>query len=124
MNSILWSLVPNSAFPLILIGVALALIIGLVKPRQAGSIIGLFVLSILLAPFLDLLFSMLPGWISMLLTVGFAIAILRALVALVIGRNVADHMAGTLAADAVLSVFRNVFRLLFFPLRLLGRLVR
>jgi hypothetical protein len=124
MNSILWSLVPNSAFPLILIGVALAVIIGFVKPRQAGSIIGFFIFSILLAPFFDILYSMLPNWLSLLLTIGFSIAILRALAALVIGRHAADHMTGILAADVVHVVLRAVFRFFFFPLRLLGRLVR
>jgi cellulose synthase/poly-beta-1,6-N-acetylglucosamine synthase-like glycosyltransferase len=120
MNSILWSLVPDSALPLVIVGVALALIVGVIKRRAAFSIIGFFVLSILLSPLFEVIFSMLPWWLTLLIGVGFAVAIARALMALVLGRRATDHMVGILAADAV----RGLFRAVFLPFRLLGRIVR
>lgn len=120
MNSILWSLVPDSALPLVIVLLALGLIVGLIKPRAAFSIIGFFVLSILMAPLFDAIFSMLPWWLTLLIGVGFAVAIARALIGLLLGRHATDHMVGILAADVV----RGLFRAVLLPLRLLGRIVR
>jgi hypothetical protein len=53
-----------------------------------------------------------------LLTVAFAVSLLRAGVRLLLGQRATDHMIGILAADLV----RFFFRTIVFPFRLLGRL--
>jgi hypothetical protein len=72
---------------------------------------------ILLGPFIDGLFSLLPWWLMLLLSIGFVIAVVRAVLELMIGERGTGHMLGTLGADVV----RGFFRLLILPLRLLGR---
>lgn len=47
MNSPLWSLLPTSALPLMIIGVGLALIAGINKPRKAGVKLATIILSLL-----------------------------------------------------------------------------
>lgn len=119
MNSALWSLLPNSALPLVIIGLGLAVVIGLIKPRRAVSIVGFFLLSILLAPFFSALFDALPWWVCLLVTVFFVLSICRAVIRLMIGGRASDHVVGALTAD----VIRMCFRALFFPFRLLGRML-
>ena len=119
MNSALWSLLPMSAMPLVIIGVGLALIVGIVKPRGAMAILGGLILTILLTPFFNALFDLLPWWLCLLLTVAFFLSILRAGVQLLLGPRATDHMVGALATDVV----RMILRAVFFPLRLLGRMI-
>ena len=119
MNSVLWSLLPVSALPLVIIGVGLASIVGIVKPRGAMAILGGVILTILLAPFFDAVFDLLPWWLCLLLTVAFFVSILRAGIQLLLGPRATDHMVGALATDVV----RMCIRAVFFPLRLLGRMI-
>jgi len=119
MNSVLWSLLQVSALPLVIIGVALALIVGIVKPRGAMTILGGVILTILLTPFFNAVFDLLPWWLCLLLTVAFFMSILRAGVQLLLGPRATDHMVGALATDVV----RMCIRALFFPLRILARMI-
>lgn len=118
MNSPLWSLLPISAMPLVIIGLGLAVIAGLIKPRSAGSIIGFLVASILLAPFFQALFDSLPWWVCLVLTIVFILSVLKAAARLMIGGRATDHVVGALTADAI----RMFLRGLLFPFRVLGRL--
>jgi hypothetical protein len=119
MNSPLWALVPDSALPLIIVGVALALMIGIIKPRRAMSIVGMIIVCIIAEPFINALFDALPTWLNLLITIAFVLSMVRAGIRLLLGNRATDHMVGILAADVV----RLFFRILFFPFRLLGRLV-
>jgi hypothetical protein len=119
MNSVLWSLLPVSALPLVIIGVGLALIVGVVRPRSAMAILGGVILTILLTPFFNVVFDFLPWWLCLLLTVAFFVSILRAAVQLLLGPRATDHMVGALATDVV----QMCIRVVFIPLRLLGRII-
>ena len=119
MNSPLWSLLPTSALPLVIAGVGLALIVGIIKPRKAGAIIGFLVLSLLLAPFFQALLDSLPWWVCLALTIVFVLSLLKAAFQLMIGGRATDHVVGALTAD----VIRMFLRGLLFPFRVLGRML-
>lgn len=109
----LWMLLPDSALPLIFVGIALALILGLIGSRLAFSVLGLFLLAPLLAPLFEALLGQLPPWVSLVLLAFLGLAIIRGFAALVLGSRAADTMVGNLAADLV----RLVVIILIFPLR-------
>lgn len=111
-SGMLWALLPDEALPLIVLGAGLAFILGF---RQAA--LGLLTLVMLLpvfAPFIEACFAELPPWVALVIIAFVGLAMLRGMVALLIGQRAADTMVGSLAAD----VIRLVIGLLFFPLRL------
>lgn len=69
-----------------------------------------------MAPFLGGLFEQLPWWLNILILAFTGIALLQGFAALFIGDRASDAMAGSLAAKAVLSLFR----ICLFPLRLVA----
>lgn len=112
---VLWMLLPDEVLPLIIVGVGLALILGLLSGRAAlGLILALVVLPPVLAPFVEGVLGDLPPWVSLVLLAFLGLAIIRGVVGLVLGQRAADTMVGSLAADLV----RLVVRILFFPLRI------
>jgi hypothetical protein len=117
VNSPLWSLIPDSAIPLIVVVIALAVMIRVVKPCKAVSILGFILLSVIATPFINAIFAILPLWLYGLLLVGFFFSLLRAGIQLLIGRQATNHMVGALATDLV----RLCLRIIFFPFQLLGR---
>lgn len=116
----LWFFLPDEALPLLVVGVAIALILGLLAGRTALSILGLLILIPILTPFVEALFGAMPAWISVVVLVIIGLSILRGIAALFIGRRAADTMVGTLAADVV----RLVVICLFLPFRMAGWVVR
>jgi hypothetical protein len=114
----LWTFLPDEALPLLIVGVGLALMLGLISGRAALGLLGLLLLFPLLTPLVEALLGELPPWISLVILALIALAILRGLAALLLGARAADTMVGNLAADLV----RLVVRLLLLPLRM-GRWV-
>ncbi len=99
---VLWLLLPDEVLPLIIVGVAFALMFGLLSLRGAvGLILALVVLPPVLAPFVEGVLGDLPPWVSVIILAVLALAILRGLAALVLGRAAAAEMVGHLAADLV-----------------------
>jgi hypothetical protein len=111
---VLWTFLPDEALPLLIVGVGLALMLGLISGRAAFGLLGLFLFSPLLLPLIEALLGELPPWISLIILAFLALALFRGLAALILGQRVADAMAGNLAADLV----RLMVRLLFLPLRI------
>jgi hypothetical protein len=111
---ILWSLLPDETMPLIIVGIGLAMILGLLTGRTAFSLLGLLVLSPIVVPFAEAVLGNLPPWVSLLLLASVALAVLRGLAALLLGQRAADTMVGTLAADLV----RLIVWFLILPLRI------
>lgn len=109
-----WMLVPDEVLPLLIMGVGLALILGLLSGRAALGILGLLLLFPLMAPFVEAVLGELPPWVSLVILAFFALALIRGLAALLLGQRAADNMVGNLAADLV----RLVVRLLILPLRM------
>ncbi|HLC21856.1 MAG TPA: hypothetical protein VJM10_07095 [Candidatus Methylomirabilis sp.] len=111
---ILWTLLPDAALPLIIVGIALAMILGLIRGRLAFSLLGLLVLLPLLAPIMEALLGQMPAWVSFVILAFFGLAVIRGLAALIIGQRAADTMVGNLAADLV----RLVVAIMILPLRM------
>lgn len=117
---LLWLLLPDSAIPLLIIGIALLLIIGVLSRPRAIAVLGALIAYLVLAPFAGVVLTMFPWWVSLVLLVVFVMSILRAASSLLLGECASDVMVGILAADVV----RGVFKALLFPFRLLARLAR
>ncbi|MEM2001034.1 MAG: hypothetical protein QXT77_00110 [Candidatus Methanomethylicaceae archaeon] len=115
----LWFLLPDEALPLLIIGIGLALMIGLMRLRAALSLIGLFLFFSLLSPFVEALLVELPAWILLLILAWVGLAILRGLATLFLGRGAADEMVGTLAAHLVIVILLLPVRILRWVFRLL-----
>lgn len=116
----LWFFIPDEALPLLIVGVGLALILGLLTGRAVLGILGLLIIIPMLVPFIEALFGAMPPWISVLILVIIGLSLLRGLAGLFIGRRAADTMVGTLAADVV----RFIVVCLFLPFRLVGMIFR
>ncbi len=110
----IWMLVPDEALPLLVMGVGLALVLGLLNGRAALGLLGFLLLVPLLALFVETVLGELPPWVSLVLLAFLVLSLLRGLFALLLGSRAADTMVGSLAADLV----RLVVRLLLLPLRM------
>ncbi len=117
---LVWLLLPDSAIPLLIVGVALLLIIGVLARRRAISIIGTLLAYLVFAPFAGVLLEKFPWWVSPLLLVVFVMCVLRAASSLLLGERASDHMAGILAAGAVMAIFKT----LLLPFRFFARLAK
>lgn len=117
---VLWTLLPDevlyAALPLIVVGLGLALMLGVIPVQTALGIFALVLLLPLMAPIVEALFGQLPVWVSLLFLAFFMLSIMRGLAALVLGSRAADTMTGALAADLV----RLAVTILFFPFRVVG----
>jgi hypothetical protein len=117
---LLWLLLPDSAIPVLIVGVALLLIVGVLSRGRAIGIIGALLAYLIFAPFVGLLLAMFPWWVSPLLLVVFVMSVLRAASDLLLGERASGHMVGILAAGVV----RGIFKTLLFPFRLLARVAK
>jgi hypothetical protein len=109
----LLALLPDEYLPVVVVGLALAVMMGILSFRRVIAILGIVVLLLLFAPFIEALLEQLPWWVQVLFLVGIGLSILQVLASFLIGREAAASMAGTLAADAV----RFAFRMVFLPFR-------
>jgi hypothetical protein len=117
---LIWLLLPDSAIPLLIVGVGLLLIVGVLSRGRAISIIGGLLAYLIFAPFAGVLLALFPWWVSPLLLVVFVMSVLRAASALFLGERASDHMVGILAACVVMGTFKAFL----FPFRLLARLAK
>lgn len=116
MTGILAWLLPDEAIVLVVAGIGLALVIGL--RRAARALFGLLVIMLLtpfLLPLVDVAIDAMPLWFVLLAGAALCLAILRAALGIMVGRDAAAHAIGRLVAEAVLGMLR----LVFLPLRLL-----
>jgi len=113
MRYSLGTLVPVEALSLVLVVAGILFMVGM---KRLGSALIVFVLAdAFLLPFAEPLIELLPAWLTVLIVVLFALGIFREIVALLIGKDAAATMVGSLAADFVKL-------LIFFP-RIVGRLL-
>ena len=116
LTDLVLAFLPNRMLPLAIIGVGLALIVGLVSRRRAASLV-LIVVSI---PVLDVIFnallSVVPAWLLVLATCVLAVQILRSVLEFVVGRHATGHILGAI----VIGAGRLALRTLGFSLRLVG----
>jgi hypothetical protein len=122
--NLLLALIPDQALILVIAAIALGLILRIISPKYAASIVGAIVLMLLMEPFVDALFAALPWWVTLLVTGFFLASLLRGLFNLTLGARATDHMVGILAADVVRLSLAGIFRLFLLPFRLAGWLLR
>lgn len=113
----LWLLLPDEALVLVVGVIGLGLASGLVRPRTAGRLLGLVVLLLVMAPFVEVLLDLLPWWVLLALGMVVLLGLFRDLLQLLLGKHAAAEAVGSLAADVIRFGFRACFRLLFLPFR-------
>lgn len=113
MIELLWAFLPDEALPVIIVGLGLALIIGIISRSVVFSILGTIILFALLSPFIDALFDSLPLWLLLLsmLVVGFSL--LKLMMNTLFGREATGHFLGEL-----------LFAIFAMPFRLFGHFIR
>jgi hypothetical protein len=120
----LWLFLPDEALVLVIALIGFGLMVGFLRPRSAGQLLGSIVLMLLTAPFIESFVSALPGWLNLLLLLGIGWVVIRGLSRFVLGARAADHMVGALAADVVRALFRAVLVVLTLPFRFIGWMLR
>jgi hypothetical protein len=106
--------------PLLIAGLGLALIVGLVRPKSAASIIGSIILVLLTGPFIEAIIALLPMWVVLIALFLMLLRVVRSLVTTMLGKGAADHMIGALATEFV----KLVCSIMLMPLKLLFHLLR
>src|SRR5438046_923963 len=109
----LWWFVPMEALPLILVGGALLVIIGRLRPGRLLVIVGGFAMLPLVAPVIEGVLDILPWWVVLGVVLVVAVSMFRGIAAMFIGERAADEMTGSLAASAVRGTLRLAFTLPF-----------
>jgi hypothetical protein len=113
MRGLLFTLLPDDALILVIVVVAIGLMIGIFSRRVAFWYLGMVILYVLLSPFIDSLFEILPLWLVLLILGFFILSISRLILNLLFGRRATDTFVGLL--------MWNLFAL---PFRFLGHLLR
>lgn len=113
MFELLLAFLPDQALPLIIVGLGLALILGIISRSFAFSILGTVILFAILSPFIDALFDSLPLWLLILLMLFFGLSLLKLVMNTLFGREATGHFLGEL-----------LFAIFAMPFRLLGHLIR
>jgi hypothetical protein len=111
---------PDDVLPLVIVGVCLALVLGVLSGRGALQVLGLLLLIPLLAPLIDSMLEQLPAWLALTLPVAVGLSLLRLVASFFLGSRAADTMVGSLAASAVIAAVR----LVFLPIRVAGAAAR
>jgi hypothetical protein len=105
------SLLPECTWILVIAGAGFAMIFQFISRQTAAKVIGCLVLMALLGPFVDALFSSLPGWVSIMLLVAFCISIFNWFFGSLFGCHAASHLWALLFHDLICLPFRLVGRL-------------
>lgn len=116
----LWMLLQDGVLPLVIVGIGLALMVGLLNRSAAFGLLGMFLLFALLGPIVEGVMGGMPPWVGLFVFAVVILVLLKSIASLVLGRRAADHMVGILAADLV----RLAVRLLLLPFRAVAGLVR
>ncbi len=108
---------PDQFLGLLVMVASLGIIIGVVKPRTVMQLIGMILLASISAPFIEVLFTILPWWVGLGVMCIVSIWIVRGVLELLFGREATGHILGA----AVIGVVVLTFRVLFLSVRLLLR---
>ena len=115
LGTLVLTFLPDEALILVPVAAGFLVILGLLKPGKAFSIIGGLVLLLILTPFIAAIFDALPLWICIIALIWFGYSIAKALSDTVMGKGVADHFWGSL----LFALFCLPFRLLAACFRML-----
>lgn len=104
----LLSIIPQELWVLVFVVAALGVIVGIVpKGAIVGLIIGMVVLSVM-GPIVDSLISALPWYVSVILTIVFALTFINWVITLIFGKRTGSHLAALILHDIFLMPFRVV----------------
>lgn len=104
----LFSLIPQELWILILLGTAFAIIFGLVNRGVIVSIIVLMLVLCIVGPIIGSLISALPSWISAILMIVFGLTVINWIINLIFGKRTGGHLTALLLHDIMLAPFRAV----------------
>ncbi|MBI5410297.1 MAG: hypothetical protein HZA14_13120 [Nitrospirae bacterium] len=127
MISFLVSMLPESYLPLVILGGAVAIILGLVSVRAFIGFFGLLLLFIILAPFIESLINTLPTWILLLICIWLVFFVLRTILTFLLGEHGSGTFMGHLFYDLVrlpVILVRGIFRFLIALLSYTTRNIR
>jgi hypothetical protein len=99
---------PECTYILVIVGAGLGLVLQIINRQTAARIIGSIVLLAILGPFVDAMFSTMPGWISVLILIVLCISIGNWIIGSLFGRHTASHLWALLIHDVILIPFRLV----------------
>ncbi|MBX3278419.1 MAG: hypothetical protein KF868_10495 [Acidobacteria bacterium] len=116
MHSII-TFLPDGMQILGVAAIGLAVIFRFMGIRAATR--GLFVAAaiLLVSPFIQSFFWSLPLWLMILVAGVVAVVVVRRVALLLLGKDAANEMMGSLAANAVKGVARLSYRMVTFPFR-------
>lgn len=123
-GSLFWWFIPDAALPLVVMGVGLALMVGILSGKRAFGILGMLALIILAEPFVGALLDLMPLWLLIPLMGVMVLGLLRT----ILGRRIFDEVVGHLLARLIwtamvyawrgmVSLVRLAFRALAWPVR-------
>lgn len=105
------SFLPNEAWVLAFIVLALSAIVGVTKVRTVGLFLIAFAMLPLVDAVIEALFGILPMWLIILLAAWTIASLVRYVMRLLLGRHAADAALGHLVALAIVGAFRMAGRL-------------
>ncbi len=118
------SFLPQGAAPLVIVGIALALMLGLVPMGKAKALLGSFLLSLLLLPFLPALIGALPWWLALLVLAWMLGSMVGLVARTLMGKSAWAELKAKLALRAWDRIWKLCHGLVAWPLRLTGRGLR
>lgn len=116
MHSII-TLLPDGMQILGVAAIGLAVVFRLMGIRAATSALLVAAAILLVSPFIQSLFWSLPLWLMILVAGVVVVVVARRAAVLFLGKDAANEMMGSLAADAVKGVARLSYRMVTFPFR-------
>lgn len=99
-------LIPDNMLVLVIVGLGLALILGLVRPGWVMGTLGWLLGIVILTPFIEAFIGALPWWILLILVVFLGFYLLRMFLELLLGREGAGRVMGQLALTILIFPFK------------------
>lgn len=115
MKELLFLLIPESALPLLIVLIGIALMLGMLSRATAFNILGLIILFALLMPFIDSIFDILPLWALLLIMIVFILSIIRGVLSIFFGKGATDQFIGMIMFALYILPFRiicSIFRVM------------
>jgi len=119
MSNLLFFL-PDEAYPVLLVLLAIAVVAGLARPRLLLGLLLLLFLMPVIGELLEVFLDAVPWWLFVLIVGGLAMWVIRAGLGLLNGSDAASHAIGSMTASAI----KGVFKMLFLPFRMIGWVMR
>src|SRR6266853_6698853 len=111
----LLSLMPSELIVCAFILAILGMMVGLLSKRVVGSILLLLISMPFIGAVTELLYSMLPWWGVVLLTVASIVSLARMVLTILVCRHATDHAGGHFVGHIIVGTARLFGRLILAP---------